>query len=636
MKIFPATLTHDGRKVPIVKWKTEASSDPTIISNWQQQYDHIKFWGVPTGPENGFLVLDVDVKGGGLETVKNYHVPTTLSQRTLNGGIHYIYKYPMDGNRYGNKVGIDAGLDVRGEGGYIISYAFDNCPIAEAPQWLIDTALDNKVEHEVNQENVVAIDASIITEDLEKACENIRQAAEGESNDVLNTQSYSIGMLVGTGSLSYERAYEELFKAAKDRGKPDYEAKATIESGLKGGTQKPIECPFGNVEPVLLVPIVDEGPVNTRWTPAFGKRSLLTDFKKLRKPQLFKDWSTRDIELLVADGGTGKTTLKLNEAVALALGNHFLGHECMVESGRTLFITGEDDAGKLYAMLGAILKQMGLLDGKHEKEIDIILNNVIIKADTDLCLTTKEQGTGFMMLRPEALQNLTEAIEDLKPDMIVFDPIASFWGSEAGLNDMAKVVTKFMGVLVNMSDANVCMINHMGKDSSSKRDLTQFAGRGGSALPSHSRVSKVLAPLNEEDFLNETGGELEDNQSAMICNVNKFSDGSPLLNKPFAIVRQGFLFNKVGIIEQVDRPDNKLDLVPLIFKFIKDERSKDKYPVVSIVQSRFKKLGAKVTDIKEAIEDLGYEGFQGETVQIVEDPNTGKKAYAIFCQGVEI
>lgn len=628
MIIFPATLTHDNRKVPIVKWKTEATSDPAQIEAWTKEYKHIKFWGVPTGPENGYLVVDVDVKGGGLETIKNYYIPQTLSQKTMSGGTHYIFKYPNDGNRYGNKVGFDNGLDIRGEGGYIIHYGFDNCPIAEAPQWLKDIALENKEKHEVNVDNIVQVDEAIIIQKLEEACENVRQAPEGESNDVLNVQAYNIGQLVGTGSLTYERAFEELFRAAKDRGKPDYEAKATIDSGLGGGSNKPIECPFGNIEPVLTIPVVeDKAP--ERWTPRFAKRSDLTNFKNLRKPQLFKTWSTRDISLLTADGGTGKTTLKLFEAVCLALGQPFLGFECNGQ-GRTLFITGEDDAGKLLAMLGAMIKQMGLMDGEHEKEVDTILNNVLIKADTDLCLTTKEAGTGFMMLRPEALTKLSEAIEDLRPDMIIFDPIASFWGSEAGLNDMAKVVTKFMGVLVKMSNACVEMVNHMGKDSSSKRDLSQFAGRGGSALPSHSRVSKVLVPLNDEQYEGETGATLPEGKTAMICNVNKFSDGSPLLNNPFIILRSGYLFEKQDIVirEEQEQKNKNADLVS-IYNFISEERSKNKFPTKKIVKAFMKSQGVSASNVDMALGLLEYNGYQGNVIEEIDNPAGTGKAFII-------
>ena len=103
-KIFPLTLTHDGRKVPIAEaknWQEIATTDQNIIAEWQRLYGYkTKLWGIPTGPSNNIIVLDVDVKGGGLETIKKYYVPLTMSQTTMSGGRHYIFKYPDDGKSY--------------------------------------------------------------------------------------------------------------------------------------------------------------------------------------------------------------------------------------------------------------------------------------------------------------------------------------------------------------------------------------------------------------------------------------------------------------------------------------------------------------------------------------------------------
>ena len=303
-KIFPGTFTSDGRKVPIAEmsgWKEKATSDQATISEWSQLYSHkIKVWMLPTGAANGILVLDVDVKDKGYETLQKYYVPQTLSQTTRSGGKHFIFKYPNDGRVYGNRVKFDSGLDIRGEGGYIAYYGTDNNPIAEAPDWLLAQALSSEKELvPVNTEDMVKISPQIVQEILTSACDNIRNAPEGESNNVLNVEAYRVGQLVPSGSIEAETAYNALFQAAKARGKPDYEAKATINSGLAGGAKTPLTNPFGKLAPELLIP---EAPqiVNERWTPTFFTRYDLTNFSKLRKPQLFKDWSTEDIHITTA------------------------------------------------------------------------------------------------------------------------------------------------------------------------------------------------------------------------------------------------------------------------------------------------------------------------------------------------
>lgn len=618
-KIFPATLTHDRRKVPVkdFRWKEDCSDDPNIYNNWPVQYPQLKFYGVPTGSINKILVLDVDVKGDGFKTLEKYHVPLTMSQTTLSGGKHYIYKYPEDGKTYGNRVAFDSGLDIRGEGGYIISYALDNTPICDAPQWLLEQALAK--EHVIDHSKAVTVSHEISQATLLEACENIREAPEGESNNVLNVEAYRVGQLVASSSLDRDQAYNELFKAAKDRGKQDYEAKATIDSGLQGGASKPIVSPFDNVAPELLVPII-ESTAPSRWTPKFFTRHDLTNMSKLKKPQIFKDWSTEDISITTADGGTGKTTLKLYEAICLALGISFLGFEC-VAPGRTLYITGEDSAEKLGAMIGAILKQMDIL--KDDEKTKTVLNSIVVKKDSDLCLITKGKDF-FIKPNMESFNKIIEAVDDIRPKLIIFDPISSFWGSESLLNDMSKAVSTFMAMLVEKSNASVEIINHMGKSSSKDKDMSQFAGRGGSALPSHARVSRVLRPVFDEEFTELTGMELDDNKSAMMCNVNKFSDGSPLYNKPFLIIREGFLFSRLALIEQkVKEEQNKMSDSERIFTFIKTERTKNNYPTKGFIIAKFMGMSDKISKdrIGRAIDVLQYEGHMGEKIKFIENPD---------------
>lgn len=641
-RIIPGTLTNDGRKVPIKEmenWKELATNDQGTITQWSQQFAHkLKFWLVPTGSANGILVLDVDVKSNGYETIKKYHLPLTLSQTTRSGGKHYIYRYPNDGQTYGNKVGFDQGLDIRGEGGYIAWYGSDQTPIAEAPQWLLDVARVQEVV--VDMTKVVRVSPDIVKQVIEEACENIRNAPQGESNNVLNVESYRVGQLVASNAISKDEAFNLLFKAAKDRGKPDHEAKATINSGFKGGASTPYTSPFDNSAPVLTIPY--EGPrIIPRWTPEFFTRYDLTNLSKLRKPQIFKTWSTEDIHITTADGGTGKTTLKLVEAVSLALGESFLGFECTGE-GRTLFVTGEDSREKIGAMIGAILKQMGLMDGTPENnlKVDKVMNNILVKKDADLCLITKSRE-GFITINTDALKRVMEAVEDFKPKLIVFDPIASFWGSEAALNDMSKAVAKFLSELVDKSNACVEVINHMGKDSSKNKDMTQFAGRGGTGLPSHSRVSRVLRPVFDEEFLELTGQELGD-RGAMMCNVNKFSDGSPLYNKPFLIVREGYLFSRITLLEQkVKEQQEKMDDTERIFTFIISERDAGRFPTKNIITAHFNLSGDKISKerVHRALDVLQYIGHLGDRIKQIENPDVeagGKAFIVVDADGKEI
>lgn len=626
-KIFPSTVTPDGRKVPLIKgWQEQASNDPEQIRRWQELYrDRITHWAVPTGKINDLLVLDVDVKTNGWKTIQesNLVIPETMSQKTMNGGSHFFFKYPRDGKEHGNRVGFLPGLDIRCDGGYVFFYGTDLKPIVDAPTWVVQDSIKAAPQA---QGPVIRVSPEIADAIIRESLEAIRNAPQGESNNVLNLEAFRVGQLVASQSITREYAEKVLFDAALQRGKPPYEARATIASGLDGGSKKPLISPFPETPPQIAITIPMPPPPPARWTPVRLTRDDLLNTFYLKKPQLFQDWSAEDITITTAEGGTGKTTLKLYEAICLALGERFLGFHCH-QRGKTLFVTGEDTDKKLAAMLGQIIRQMGLFEdipGNAEK-VQTILDSIFIKKEADLCLITKDK-LGFLHMNADAYRRVSEAVQDIKPKLIVFDPISSFWGSESALNDMNKAVIKFMSMLVDESGACVEMINHIGKASSASKDMSQFSGRGGSGLPSHARISRALRPLDDNEYSDFTGENLTDNQSAMLCNVNKFSDGSPLCGKPFVILRTGYLFTRKTVMPaKIKELEESVSDSERIFNFVKAERAKNKYPTKNVIVAQ---LGIPIARVSTALANLNYEGFMGQKVFGIDNPDQSSKEKA--------
>lgn len=102
----------------------DATTDPLQILAWWQAWP-LAMIGMPTGKVSGLIVLDVDVKNGvnGFETLKanGWPIPANAVQiRTPSGGAHYFFKAP-EGVHVPSSAGkIGPGLDLRGDGGYII------------------------------------------------------------------------------------------------------------------------------------------------------------------------------------------------------------------------------------------------------------------------------------------------------------------------------------------------------------------------------------------------------------------------------------------------------------------------------------------------------------------------------------
>ena len=164
LSVFPCNpldkspLTANGFK--------DASCDLQQVLAWWERHPNATI-GMPTGKANGFWVLDADVDPvknlNGLQTLsgltaRHGELPTTRTSITPRGGRHFQFRW-HEGLTLRNSTGnLGSGLDVRGEGGYIIAppsmradgvpYQWDETAgkeLADAPSWLVDLASPKKL-----------------------------------------------------------------------------------------------------------------------------------------------------------------------------------------------------------------------------------------------------------------------------------------------------------------------------------------------------------------------------------------------------------------------------------------------------------------------------------------------------------
>lgn len=152
--------TATGKHPMLVGWADEASSDPEQIRIW--------WWWSRPGKEIGigqvmgghFFGLDIDGPVGEASlarlVAKYGPLPETLESSTgrTDKGRHLRFRKPLD--RKVTSRAYDKGLDVKGEGGYLVApptlhksgarYQWTKLvPIALAPNWLLDE-LDNPIK----------------------------------------------------------------------------------------------------------------------------------------------------------------------------------------------------------------------------------------------------------------------------------------------------------------------------------------------------------------------------------------------------------------------------------------------------------------------------------------------------------
>lgn len=164
----PICACHRGQlceapgKHPIISTGVRAASaDVAQIYDWWGRWPLANI-GVATGAASGVVVVDVDVgegKSGRASMAAairaNGRLPLTIAARTGSGGVHLFFRPPGGGN-VPNRVGFLPGVDMRGDGGYVVvapsahacgeSYSWPanthpaKTPAAALPLWLISPA----------------------------------------------------------------------------------------------------------------------------------------------------------------------------------------------------------------------------------------------------------------------------------------------------------------------------------------------------------------------------------------------------------------------------------------------------------------------------------------------------------------
>ena len=112
-------------KRPLVPWLEFQQRSPSSqeVREWWARWPDANV-AVVTGALSRVVVLDVDVGPGGRENLAHLErehgiLPDTVEAVTGGGGRHVYFAHP--GGVVHNRVGIEPGIDLRGDGGYVVA-----------------------------------------------------------------------------------------------------------------------------------------------------------------------------------------------------------------------------------------------------------------------------------------------------------------------------------------------------------------------------------------------------------------------------------------------------------------------------------------------------------------------------------
>jgi|ERR1700761_133001 len=466
-----------------------ASADPAQIKAWWSQWPRALI-GVPTGVVSGIIVIDVDPRGKSWYEAIKPHLGAHRWHQTRRGR-HLLFRNSSPAIK-NSASRIAPGVDVRGNGGYVIWWAAhggaSGGQIGELPQTLRQ-ALRSPPRRLNGHTNGAGVGGGLSEEEWAQERPRVYAAlaqldpdcSEEDWRDIAMALSWATG-----GSQEGEDIFVQLSrgdlwptgKAVKYKGEEATRIKyrrfknerdenitlATIYRQLKDkGLKIPPGRPQTNGQDknsrVLLIRAdqVEEKPVDWLWKGFLARNKF---------------------HLLTGSGGVMKSTLTLSLAATITRGGKWPdGSQCQ-EAANVIIWSGEDD-------LADTIKPRFRYAGGDQRACYFIKG-----------VRSKGQKRDFDPAEDmEALERICAEVGDVA--LIVVDPVVSIVKKD---NNSASDVRRALAPLISLGmryNAVILGLQHFTKGSKGRDPAERVLGSG--AWVQAARIVLAAAPVDEGD-----------------------------------------------------------------------------------------------------------------------------------------
>jgi hypothetical protein len=194
----------------------------------------------------------------------------------------------------------------------------------------------------------------------------------------------------------------------------------------------------------------------------------------------------RFLSSLIADGGVGKTALRIAQLMSLATRRSLTGEHVFLQC-RVLIVSLEDDADELRRRVYAVMRRYGI------KPADV-RGWLFLAAPKGVRLAEMKDGAPAA----STLQKLlTDAITDLKIDVVSLDPFIKSHGLEENSNGAIDYVCTLLTKMAIDHDISVDLPHHTKKGLGGPGDADR--GRGATAMKDAARLVYTLNPMTTEE-----------------------------------------------------------------------------------------------------------------------------------------
>jgi hypothetical protein len=437
----------------------EATTDTETIREWWTRWPDANVAIACGKVSHNIVVLDVDMKEkkNGLRSINAWQVnhgdfPETVVANTPSGGLHFFFRV-ADPSLYKNRVEAIPGVDIRGDGAYVVVYpsvgangkwytwrrgvsCIEIEEIADANASVLELLEMNSRDSAANRQQDAA----------KKQRVDMHHVPEGQRNDTLFRFA---SKMVGSGisrDAALEAARAEV--ATWDNPLPDFEIVKTVDSAYN--SYEPNEDTiYADARPE-----VDENGEYIPRLPAELTREFLLNPPPKKKPIIMNYLREGEAMLLSGNPKAGKSFLIVQLAIAVATGSKWIGITCQQKP--VLYIDGELSPEMTGERIRDIREKMGIN---------------YLPEDLHIINTKKEDVT----LRDVA-DDFVHGVR--KEEVVIIDPLYMFLNSDENDNSQMK---KEMEQIkrISATGAAVIVVHHMSKGiQSGKMSIDRASGAG--------------------------------------------------------------------------------------------------------------------------------------------------------------
>lgn len=509
----------------------DATADESQVRELFGRAPHATLVGSPTGEKTGFDVLDVDPRNGGeMWEHENLHrLPETRIHQTPGGGRHYLFRHAhgvrnSSGHlkKDGSVGGIALGVDVRGDGGYVIlppcaGYeVVHEADIAEWPDWLLDIILREPEPQRPKlngHHHPIEIESRRLDGFVRSISDRVSRAPEGAKHFTLRNAALSLGGIMDAAGLSEEAATQLLLNALPATVKDWKNAAKTIAWGLTHGRNRPIELEERHAyqAPVRedddpgwwhsLEASLTDGPTSAETSaeppqPVDEEEIIgrvIDPTKDWLAPAPLREWVVDGwiprgyVTGLYADGGTGKSLIVQQLLTSVATSLPWLGLQ--VRGGRAFGLMCEDDNKELHRRQEAINAAYGLKMAHLEN-----LRIAPRLGFDNLMMVFDQQGRPQLT---ELFADFCRYLDKFPPMLVALDTVTDiFGGNELNRSHARLFVQGVGGQIARRWNCGVIMLAHP-----SAAGLASKSGTSGSTAWNNTFRSRIYMarPENDED-----------------------------------------------------------------------------------------------------------------------------------------